>query len=127
MIEPECHLWGENFSPKLLNHIADIEMKNFNEPGDIGRRGKYKGKKTPYGSCSIITPKMFVNDRIGWMAKYINNHKEEFKKAGATEIILWIFWYGVQGNMDFTIEQINEISKAKVPLFIDYIFEEVIE
>ena len=123
MIKPECHLWGENLSPKLLNQIADIEMRLVNEPGEKGETGRYKGQKYPYGSCNIITPEKIVNNRIEWMAKFIYKHKDEFKKAGATDITFWIYWYGLQGNMEFTIEEINEISNTKIPLCIDYIFE----
>lgn len=34
----------------------DIELKNANDPGDIGTIGKYRSVPTPYGSCCVVAP-----------------------------------------------------------------------
>ena len=124
-VKPECHLWGENFSPKLLNKISDIEMRLTNEFGEVGKIGKYKDKKLPYGSCCIVTPERIKSNRVEWMADFIIKHKSEFEKAGATAMSFWIYGYGNQGNMEFSVEELTKISATKIPLCIDYVFESV--
>lgn len=121
MINPECHLYGEKFSPKLLKEIPNIKFGYIIECNDIGERGRFKNTKIPYGACSIKTPDNIELNRIEWMAEFVVKNKPEFKKAGATDITLWIYWEGIQGNMEFTVNELNKISETGVPLCIDYI------
>ena len=122
MIEPECHLWGNDFHPSDLNTIDNIQLRVVNEPGGIGTIGKYKDKPLPYGACSVCTPDIIsIPDRITWMADFIRINKKRFIDAGATDITFWIYWYGVQGNMEFTPEELCKLSELNIKLCIDYI------
>ncbi|HFA49153.1 MAG TPA: hypothetical protein ENJ95_09060 [Bacteroidetes bacterium] len=124
MIKTEYHLWGKFFSPNLLKNISGIKMRLCNEPGDIAKTGRYKGVPRPYGACYICTPDAVKKDKIEWMAEFIFKYKNEFEKAGATEISFWIYYYGKQGNMEFTVVELNKISATQIPLCIDYIYED---
>lgn len=122
IIEPELHLWGEFFSPKLLQTIERIELGSKNELGEIMSRGRYKNRQAPYGSCQLLVPSYVdLNDRIIWMAEFIFMNKSKFEEAGATDIVFWIYWSGVQGNMSFTPRELKMIAKTNIPLCIDYI------
>src|SRR5258708_879161 len=111
-IEPEAHLWGEFFSPKQLHSIENVEFRGENELGEIMTRGRYKGRTSPYGSCELIVPGYVeLRDRIMWMAEFIFMHKPKFEEAGATDIMFWIYWSGIQGNMAFTSREIKMIAK----------------
>ncbi len=121
---PECHLWGEEFNPKELNNIPEIIITNSIATGDIGKIGRYKSHPTPYGACQIIVPKNInQGEKIIWLADFIIKHKSDFEKAGATKIIFWIYWFGGQGNMELSEEEVEKISKTKLPLCMDYIFD----
>ena len=125
LIKPECHLWGENFRPSELNKISNIELRLVDEPEEKGTTGKYKDKTLPYGACCVCTPESIpVPNRITWMAKFIEENKSKFIDAGATDITFWIYWYGVQGNMEFTANELSKISALNIPLCIDYIFQD---
>lgn len=125
LIEPECHLWGTEFSPKELHKIDNIEFRGQNELGEILTRGRYKNKAAPYGSCELLTPSYVdLSDRIFWMAEFILLHKDKFEKAGASDITFWIYWSGVQGGMAFTPKELKMISKTNVPMCIDYSYIE---
>lgn len=124
-IEPECHLWGEEFSPKELSSIENIVFRNKNELGEILGRGPYKKKGAPYGSCVLVVPEYVeLHDSIMWMAEFIFINKEKFEKAGATDIVMWIYWTGFQGNMSFDSKELKMIAKSNVPLCVDYIMME---
>jgi len=125
IIRPECHLWGEKFSPsKLLEINPKLIMRLSNEPGEMGNTGKFKNLPQPHGACLIITPNEIENSkRIIWMADLIFQNKKLFIDAGATEIIYWIYWHGLQGNMEFSPEQIKKIGNLDIHLCIDYIQE----
>lgn len=121
LIEPEVHLWGTEFSPKELSKIENIEFRSATELGEIMTRGRYKGKQSPYGSCQLLVPKYVdLKDSIFWMAEFIFVNKPKFEEAGATDISMWVYWQGIQGNMAFTPKEIKMISKLNVNLCIDY-------
>jgi len=122
MIKPECHLLGESFSPGLLRSIPGILLSDTNEPGDIGKRGRFKQKPIRYGACSVCVPESVSEGRIKWLADFIFSHKGEFEKAGATMMTFWIYWYGIQGNMEFTVEELVKIAATQIPLAMTYIF-----
>ncbi len=58
------------------------------------------------------------------MADFIIRYKSEFEKAGATKLIFWIYWFGEQGNMELSKEEVEKIYKTKLPLCMDFIFNE---
>ena len=55
------------------------------------------------------------------MADFIKTNKRQFTDAGATDITFWIYWYGVQGNMEFTPTELVKIAELNITLCIDYI------
>lgn len=122
LIEPEIHLQGDMMSPRLLHSIENIEFRAQTELGEIMTRGRYKGRSSPYGACQLLTPSYIETpDRIMWMAEFLFMHKQKFVDAGADDIMLWIYWSGMQGGMSFTSKELKMISKSNVPLCIDYI------
>lgn len=124
MIEPECRLWGQSFSPKLIKDIPEIKFITENEPGDIGVSGRYKNLPIPYGACYLSTPfEISQDNKINWMAQFIESHIFTFRKAGATEITFWINWHGVQGNMELSVNQLTKIASLNIPLGMNYIFK----
>lgn len=121
----ECALWGDSFSPALLEDIPDIHFRLAHEVGDIARLGRYKGKLYPYGACHLGTPELVTQESvIEWMADFVAAHKEKFVVAGATSIVFWIYWYGGQGNTELSVVELNKLAALQIPLCMDYIFTE---
>lgn len=122
MIEPECHLWGEHFDPSCVQSLADVILRDCDTPEATGTIGRYKGKPKPYGACILATPEhILVPDKIVWMADFIKKHIESFREAGATDIVYWIYCTGIQGNIEFSVEELKQIAVLNIPLAIDYI------
>ena len=109
----------------MLSSLENINLRLVDEPGENKKAGKYKDKPLPYGACCVCTPDDIPNPRrIEWMADYINTNKKSFIEAGATDIIFWIYWYGIQGNMEFTPTELAKIADLNIPLCVDYIFQD---
>ena len=122
MIETECHIWGEDFNPSCVHGLAGVIVRNLNTRGETATTGPHKSKPISDGACILAAPPHIpVSDRIGWMADFIGKHIESFRKAGATDIVYWIYWKGIQGNMEFTVAELKKISALGIPLCIDYI------
>lgn len=118
----ELYLRGLNFYPSRLN-LNNPEFARVSiDTGSIGSIGRYRGIPIPYGYCYVITPdNLENNEKINWMCNYLLDNKELFTSNGCTDMSLWIYWEGVQGNMYFTKEEIKIISKCDIGVSIDYI------
>jgi hypothetical protein len=115
---------GDRFRPSGLKSIEGIQLRLINEPGEIGKTGKYKNRPLPYGSCCVCTPEAIpMPHKIEWMADFIKANKKSFSLAGATDIEFWIYWYGVQGSMEFTPVELGKIAELNIKLCINYIYK----
>lgn len=126
MLIPSCILSGENFDPTdLVGKINDVTIEKLSTTGEIGLKGRYKGKPMPYGLCKITGPaNIHTKDKITWMTRFMSKHIVTFNTNGATEIELNILWKGHQGNIEFTADELKEIANLRVPMTIDYVFLE---
>lgn len=113
-------LWGEEFFPSKLNISGEVEIVDANDPGDLGNIGKYKAKPTPNGSCQVQC-KLKSQNNIIYMAKHLKEHLDELKNANASDIVYWIIWRGIQGNMEFDVDELTALADMKIPVAMDYI------
>lgn len=65
--------------------------------------------------------------KIEWMADFIKTNKAAFVKAGATKMAIWIYWTGIQGNMEFTAREIKKLGKLNIPVCMHYAYVETDE
>ncbi|MCB9061886.1 MAG: hypothetical protein H6622_10220 [Halobacteriovoraceae bacterium] len=119
-------IYGDSFSPSKIKESEDLKFDNKNEVGDIGKRGRYKGKPIPYGGASLYIEKKFpVKEKDGdelipsSFLDLIENNMDSFKNAGGTdiELRLSIFWKD-QCNFDFSPDLIKRIGNLNIPFLI---------
>ena len=48
---------GKNFSPGKLRELSGLPVETIVEAGEIGKKGRYKGKITPYGLGTLSVEK----------------------------------------------------------------------
>jgi len=107
---------GENFSPKKAMEITGLNFIETNEPGDIGERGRYKNKPTPFGYGRLEPPENIPNeDRILWLANELNGKLEALYDLGSDEPHFYIgYFYKNQCNCELTKEELAAISKLGI-------------
>jgi hypothetical protein len=113
-------LWGEEFYPSKLHLDGDIEIVDSNDPEEIGDIGKYRDKPLPYGACKVECTLNNTNNII-YMAKHLKNHHNLLMEANASDIVYWIIWRGIQGNMEFDVNELSALAEMKIPVAMDYI------
>jgi hypothetical protein len=113
-------LWGEHFSPRRAEEKSGIALSSKHEAGDIGIRGKYRGKPSPSGSAFLEPPEgIDPNTRIAWIIDVASNHLSAFQEARATickfqlEVRYWD-----QCNLYFTTEELVRIAALGIGLAI---------
>ena len=115
-------LWGRRFYPSRLKLRGGVVVTHAADRGEIGTRGKYRGKKVPFGSCHVF-PK--TNGRkIAFLADHLRRNSRRYKAAGVTHIVFWILWRGGQGNTELTVRELAKLAAARVSLAMDYIWIE---
>lgn len=119
---PEWHLQGNNFSPKKLQSLyPTLILGNSNEKEEIATWGRNKGKQYGYGSTSIVVAES-ITYKLDWLLDFILENSVAIKELGAEEQIIWIYWYGIQGNMEINKELLYKLSETKLDLAMDYIY-----
>lgn len=64
---------GDRFSPKTLVNLTGLPLKILSEFGEIGTKGRYKGKFSPYGMAFLdIDYELKNNNLIEIINKYTN-------------------------------------------------------
>lgn len=119
---PEWHIMGQYFSPKeLIKQYPELLLISRHEKNDLGDKGRYKGKIYGYGSCTVIVKEEVIN-KLDWLLDFILKNQSTIRHLGVEEELLWIRWYGRQGNMELGISQINKIQKTGNPLNMNYYY-----
>ena len=115
-----CHLYGENFLPKMVEKQSGIALENKIEVGDITNRGRNKGKPSDYGKGVLCPPKEFkVKEDFGlyWVALTLTKYINIFRECGADNIDLVIgVWFEGQCNLAFEPESIKLIGELGIAL-----------
>jgi len=119
---PEWHLDGTNFSPKKLQSLfPELILRNSKEKTDIATRGRFKGSECGYGSTQIVVDDS-ITDKFDWLLNFIIENSNRIRNLGVEDEIIWIYWYGIQGNMEMDKEIIKKLSETNLDMAMNYIY-----
>ena len=125
-------LKGPSFSPAVVEKHLGVSFVSKVEPG--GSQGSSpEGVETSlYGSgileCAHIMTN-WCNDRalLAWLA-FVKQSLDEFRRAGATEIVLHFdVGYRSQGNFETDEETLNALADLGIPMTVKFYWDESIE
>jgi hypothetical protein len=115
---------GSKFSPKTLMNLTKLPLEVLAEYGEIASRGRYKGKKSPYGLALLkVEPKNnFENleDALRKVVKKLISHKKHLAECNVEEISV-----DVENNSSYKLEKdiIKDLSKLNANIDINPIEE----
>lgn len=119
---PEWQLRGTNFSPKKLKiHFPKLILSNYNEKTEIATRGRFKGKEYGYGSANIVVANDVLN-KFDWLLDFILENSAKVRELGVEDEIIWIYWYGIQGNMEIDKNLIKKLASTGLNMAMNYIY-----
>jgi hypothetical protein len=104
---------GDKFSPNKAEEVTGLVLSNKIEFGDIGLRGKYKGKPVPYGSGTLkASQEINMHDRILWLTNALSDKVDALIKLGSDEPHIYIgYYYKDQCNLTLTKREIAAIAE----------------
>jgi hypothetical protein len=103
---------GDKFSPTEGENATDLIFSDKIEFGDIGIRGKYKGKPVPYGSGTLkVSKDINMHNRILWLTETLSGKIDVLRKLGSDEPHIYIgYFYKDQCNLTLTKSEIKAIA-----------------
>jgi hypothetical protein len=119
---PEWHISGEDFSPKeLLHHFPFLILGRTHEKTDIGKLGPSKGKEYGYGSTVIVVDDSIIF-KLDWLLDFILENGQKIRNLGVKEELLWLVWWGIQGNMELDKKLLTKIAKTELNMAMNYYY-----
>jgi hypothetical protein len=116
-IRASCLVIGDSFSPLVFAKLSPVRLVNANEPRDIGKRGRYCGMATPYGSAIIeVSDKAETEwSRFDDLLTVLESCIDALREAGAEDITLSCsLFHDGQCNFGFSQDEIRRIAALKV-------------
>ena len=120
-----CILSGDNFSPALFVRSSGLKLTNINEKGDIGKIGRFKNKKIPFGSAEIDISDIYIQNKLKNIDQFdlilvvLSDNLPKINAAGVTDIYLDInLEYEDQCNWELKREQIKKLAEIDINLSI---------
>jgi hypothetical protein len=122
-VEGYCRLWGKAFFPSKIEEKIGICFDRKNDPGELGKIGRYRGTSIPFGSAAIkFSENGDSNDLISKDAPILDTlerYRTVFREAGVTDITLHVnIFYKKQCNIEQSHELLKRLSMLEVNLAI---------
>jgi hypothetical protein len=91
-VEIDIRFVGERFSPSMFMKLTRIGLEVIAEPGVLAKRGRYRGKPSPYGlaiwSVKQEDYRTSIESSLLQSLTELLTHKGEFEKVGIEEITI---------------------------------------
>ncbi|HEY4415377.1 MAG TPA: hypothetical protein VGO57_06765 [Verrucomicrobiae bacterium] len=111
---------GDDFRPSLV----DAPFSEAEDPGTIGKLGRYRGVPTPYGSANFDVPETEPNG-IRYLYKLAFPWLPALRAAGATDFDIHItYHYDVQCALAFGEDEMKLLAEFGCAVSIDCCREE---
>lgn len=101
--------WGKQFRPSQI----DFAFTESNDPGDIGKIGRYKGEPIPYGSIEIkVSNNIDYMDRLIHLTRVVKSLLPQIITAGATDMYFDIARFDATTvfNEGYSTEQLSALA-----------------
>lgn len=117
---PEWHISGEDFSPKeLLYYFPNLLLGRTHEKTDIAKIGPRK--EYGYGSTVIVVDDNIIY-KLDWLLDFILENGQNIRELGVNDEILWLIWWGIQGNMELDEKLLTKIAKTGLHMNMNYYY-----
>lgn len=63
-----------------------------------------------------------ITDKFDWLLNFIIENSNRIRNLGVEDEIIWIYSYGIQGNMEMDKEIIKKLSETNLDMAMNYIY-----
>ena len=112
----------------MFAKMSSVILIDTNEPGEIGTRGRFRGKTTPYGSANIEISNKAESDwaRFDELLAIIESCIDSLREAGADDMHLTVsLFHDGQCNFGFSKDELRRVAALNVDMAISCYSEEL--
>jgi hypothetical protein len=110
---------GEKFSPAMFSRISSVRLVDVHEPGDLGTRGRFKGKPSPGGAGTIQVSDKAEKEwsRFDELLTTLEDCIDALREAGADHFSLFVsLFHDGQCNFGFSHVQLKRLAALNLDL-----------
>ena len=74
-----------------------------------------------YGSTVIVVDDTVMN-KLDWLLDFILENGQKIRDLGVNDEILWLIWWGIQGNMELDNHLLTKIAKTGLNMNMNYYY-----
>jgi len=63
-----------------------------------------------------------ITDKFDWLLNFIIENSNRIRNLGVEDEIIWIYSFGIQGNMEMDKEIIKKLSETNLDMAMNYIY-----
>jgi hypothetical protein len=110
---PYIALFGDSFSPAKLEQETGLKFDRKHEVGQIGQRGRFKGKPFSFGHAILEAPENIEPEaKLEWLLDIALPHTETFRRLGITCGKIHVTYaYDSQCNLEYEPEIVEKIAR----------------
>lgn len=111
---PYIALFGDSFSPAKVEQETGLKFNQKHEVGQIGQRGRFKGKPFPFGHAILEAPeKIEAEAKLEWLLDTALPHTATFRHLGVTYGKIHVTYaYDSQCNLEYEPKIMEKIARA---------------
>jgi hypothetical protein len=122
-IDIHISLYGESFSPSLLESKIGLNLVEKKEPNEPSRVDKFRSNPRQYGTAvlRLTPPTGEYGPQMETLLSTIEVHSEAVRQSGADKLVMWVVVYaekGEQRNLEFNPTTMGKLSALGVTLAI---------
>ena len=113
-------LSGDAFSPAEAERQTGLRFVKPVEPGQVGVRGRYKGRPTPHGHANLNASDEVPDDgKLGALLDTILPHADTLRQLGVEDMVVYAgYFYEAQCNLTFWPDAMAKLGKLGVPFWV---------
>ena len=116
--EPSIEISGKSFKPSLLMSDVKSLFCSYQDPGEIGKKGRYKNLEIPFGSAEVKAPNNIEEWlKVKWLINNIKDKLEIIRQVGGDDISLRVaIYHDGQCNGELSIDLIQDLASLGIPV-----------
>ena len=119
-LQVTLELQGDAFSPSAAERLTGLALVRKVEPDQIGERGRYRNKPTPYGAAALEAPDALPErDKLNWLLDTAMVAVGALRELGAISIgVSATYAHDGQCNLEYSPAELEKLSALGLPFSV---------
>ncbi|MDZ4700997.1 MAG: hypothetical protein SH809_14915 [Rhodothermales bacterium] len=119
-------LQGDMFPPSEAERLTGLSMIHKVEPGEIVKRGRYKGQPSPYGAASLAVPEAVAEkEKLEWLLDAALKYVGTFRRIGTDRLYIHASYaFDGQCNLAYSTSELRKLAELDLDFTVSCYLDE---